>query len=299
MRCVGCGREIEAAVLRCPACGAITELAGARFSEVEKRLAELKRRLESGAIDRAAFDQEIANLTVDLPDGQHWWLAGEAGKWRYHDGADWIPSQPFAAGRAGGKSTIGVKRRWWIGCGLVGIVAVLAIAVLSAAALASFQTSPRRISGYDPGDPPDLAYDLSADQAAAVEDFGYPQSFSLLFFDAEMEDGYAGPVRSENWDYYQQGSRLTFVNGELVEESPLDVEVGELVPQLYWPEQFKAGMKLDQVVAAAALQGWTVVPLESELLSGGEVYYADGLTFGMKDGRLRFLETIALEVVEP
>jgi hypothetical protein len=55
-------------------------------------------------------------------------------------------------------------------------------------------------------------------------------------------------------------------------------------------------MDLQQVIAAAGLDSFLVVPLEKELVAGGEVYYADRLTFGLKDDELCYLEALALDV---
>jgi hypothetical protein len=55
-------------------------------------------------------------------------------------------------------------------------------------------------------------------------------------------------------------------------------------------------MSLEEVIASAGLDAFMVVPLEKELVDGGEVFYADELTFGLKDDELLYIEALALEV---
>jgi hypothetical protein len=110
-------------------------------------------------------------------------------------------------------------------------------------------------------------------------------------------DGSLMDVRFETWSYYTSGLEFTFINGDKVAEDPLEIELlGELVPIPYRPEQFVAYMSLDEMVASAGLQTYLVVPLEKELVDGGEVYYADELTFGLKNDELLYVEALALEL---
>jgi hypothetical protein len=54
-------------------------------------------------------------------------------------------------------------------------------------------------------------------------------------------------------------------------------------------------MTLSEVLASAQIDRYLVMPLEDELLEGGEIYYADEIMFGLKDGRLRYVQVLALE----
>lgn len=104
-------------------------------------------------------------------------------------------------------------------------------------------------------------------------------------------------VRFETWSYYTSGLEYTFINGEQVAEDSLEIELlGELAPIPYRPEQFVAYMSLDEVIASAGLETYLVVPLEKELVEDGEVYYADELTFGLKNDELLYVEALALEI---
>ena len=74
------------------------------------------------------------------------------------------------------------------------------------------------------------------------------------------------------------------------------MDAGELALIPYKPEQFTEYMTLDEVIASANLNEYLVVPLEEELVESGEVYYADQLTFGLKNNKLMYIETLVVEV---
>lgn len=142
-----------------------------------------------------------------------------------------------------------------------------------------------------------ISYSLSGDQAAVIDHLGNPEAFSILFYEEEQVDGSLIDVRFETWSYYSGGLEYTFINGDQVAEDLLEIELlGELVPIPYRPEQFIAYMSLDEVIASGGLETYLVVPLEKELVDSGEVYYADELTFGMKNDELLYIEALALEL---
>jgi hypothetical protein len=138
-------------------------------------------------------------------------------------------------------------------------------------------------------------YQLSAEQSSLVSEIGYPESFILLFYEEEAVDGSLQPVRLETWEYYSAGESYTFLNGELDSSDSLDVgSLGSLAALPYVPEQFAANMSRDDVLLAAGVEDFIVVPLEKEYLESGDLYYADSLAFGLVDGELRYLEALAL-----
>lgn len=158
---------------------------------------------------------------------------------------------------------------------------------------------PKIVEGVQPAAASTVRYAMTPAQMEVFEDMGAPQAFTLLFYEEELLDGSYGDVRFETWDYYDAGVSYTFINGELVGEDPIEVEiVGEIYPIPYSPDQFTAYMSLDEVLASAGLDRYMVVPLEKELVDGGEVYYSEELTFGLKDNELLYLEALALEVEE-
>lgn len=157
---------------------------------------------------------------------------------------------------------------------------------------------PKIVEGVGPDNLAISKEALSTEQLSVRADLGSPEAFSILFYEEELMDGSYGDVRFETWSYYNDGVEYTFINGEMVGEDPIEVDVGELIPIPYTPEQFVAYMNLDEVISSARLDTFLVVPLEKELVDGGEVYYADELTFGLKDNELLYVEALALEVGE-
>ena len=57
-------------------------------------------------------------------------------------------------------------------------------------------------------------------------------------------------------------------------------------------------MSLDEVIAAAGIDSYVEIPLEKDFLEGGVSYFADSLTFGLKDNQLLYIEALALTQVE-
>jgi hypothetical protein len=187
------------------------------------------------------------------------------------------------------------KRSCVISSSLVlgGILSLLLLGVLAAGLIyySEYQTSARLVEGPRTNASIPSRYNLTPDQQALVAESGYPESFSLLFYDEELADGSQGTIRYEVWDYYTQDKQYVFVNGELTGEQALDAGEVSSLPTGYRPEQFLAYMSLDEVVTAAQVNSYLVVPLEKSLLPGGQVYYTAGLAFGLKDNQLLYVET--------
>jgi hypothetical protein len=138
-------------------------------------------------------------------------------------------------------------------------------------------------------------YQLSSPQEEQLFSHGYPEAFTILFYEEENLAGGIDTVRLETWDYYSQGMGLTFINGELVAEDAIDAQgIGNLDPLPYYPEQFNAFMNLDEVIAAAGIENYIEIPLGKEFLEDGTVYYAYALTFGLKNDELMYIEALAL-----
>jgi hypothetical protein len=210
-------------------------------------------------------------------------------------------SSPQAT-KADPKRRRGLGRRLGaVGCtvlviGLVGLCVV--VGVVAAGLINEYNLSPRTVEGLTPPDAETALYELSADQLDVSERLGYPEAFFVLFYEEEDEDGSVSDVRFEVWSYYVDGREITFINGELEAEETIGVEPGQLVPMPYTPDQFTRYMSLDEVVAAADLDQYLVVPLEEEFLERGQVYYTDQLAFGLADGELIYVEALALEEAE-
>ena len=87
----------------------------------------------------------------------------------------------------------------------------------------------------------------------------------------------------------------TYADGQLVAEDAVELEPGATVePAPYDPDQFSAYLSLEEVVAAAGLEEYLGGPVD-DLVEGGELYVADRLMWGIKDGELRYVEAVALD----
>lgn len=273
------------------------------FNALETRLVELNSSYSRGEIDVSTYQAQVQGLKVQDETGQTWWLGGEPGAWHLWDGKAWVRSVPPVASQPGvpapAPKAKQSRRPFVLGCGAgTFIVAVLA-AIFLIGGWQAYQQEPKIVEGIEPETLDLISYSLSGDQAGVIDHRGNPEAFSILFYEEEQVDGSLIDVRFETWSYYSGGLEYTFINGDQVAEDPLDIELfGDLVPIPYRPEQFVAYMSLDEMVASTGLGSYLVVPLEKELVDGGEVYYADELTFGLKDGELLYVEALALELEE-
>jgi hypothetical protein len=158
-----------------------------------------------------------------------------------------------------------------------------------------YREAPKLIELDNSPEPYRGLYELSSDQETNLSLYGQPESFTILFYEEETPDQGIQTVRLETWDYYTLGIGLTFINGELVSEDPIDWGYQDPIsPIPYSPEQFSAFMSLDEVLGAAGIDTYIEVPLNIELLDRGNLYYADSLSFGMQDNQLVYLEALAL-----
>ena len=191
------------------------------------------------------------------------------------------------------------KKRGWLmfgtGCGCMLLIILIGLGFFLYAGWQGYQESPKavevqgkRIQFEDP-------YELSSAQEEQLYSSGYPEAFTILFYEEETVSGTFVPVRFEVWVYYSQGLSLTFSNGELIAEDPVVIDnLGFLEPLPYFPEQFSAFMDLEDMIAAAGIESYIEVPLEKEFIVDGVVYYSYALTFGLKDNELIYVEALAL-----
>ena len=180
------------------------------------------------------------------------------------------------------------------------LIAVLLILLFAAgtylyAGWLGYQEAPKIIEVRDSKSPESDPYTLSSEQQSSLDSYGLPEAFTILFYEEQTPDLEIQTVRLETWDFYSLGIGLTFINGELVAEDPLEVgELGALSYQPYDPAMFSAFMSLEEVVAAAGIDSYLEIPLDREFIEKGTLYYADSLSFGVRGDELVYIEALAL-----
>jgi len=171
-----------------------------------------------------------------------------------------------------------------VGCILIGLGFI---------GVKEFKDIPRLVSGFSFDQTAPQAVEYSSAQNDLIQEYGYPEGFFILFFQREGIDGNVEEVRYEQWDYYSWGVTVIFENGEQLERSKIPLEL--ILPTPYKPESFSAFITREQVAASAGLDEWLILPVEKELVPDADLYYAEGLTFGLQDGALVYIETMVVE----
>jgi hypothetical protein len=178
---------------------------------------------------------------------------------------------------------------------VIALLAVCGLVALLAVGFTQVDQSPKIIEVSEVPDSPVDEFIPSEEQTALAREIGSPQSFAILFYSIKDTDGNKIDVRDETWTYYDQNKMFQFINGKLTNETSLPTRVQNAMPIPYKPGQFIAYMSLDQVLSAARQQKYLEIPLEKELVPDSRLYYAEMLTFSLQNGKLRYIETLAME----
>ncbi len=166
-----------------------------------------------------------------------------------------------------------------IGLGLVGVK--------------EFKDIPRLVSGFSFEQSVPKAAAYSSSQTSTIQEYGSPEGFYILFFQREGVQGDVEEIRYEQWYYYSRKVSVVFENGEQLEWSEIPIET--VSPTPYQPKSFSAFITREQVAASAGLDDWLILPVEKELVPDADLYYAEGLTFGMQNGKLVYIETMVVK----
>ena len=182
-----------------------------------------------------------------------------------------------------------------IGCGCLVLIIILIAGIYLYAGWLGYKEAPKIVEVQESSPQLQDPYTLSPAQEEELFSYGYPEAFTILFYEEETVGGSITTVRLETWDYYTQGIGLTFINGELIAEDPIEVtDIVNLDPLPYFPEQFSAFMSLEEVISAAGIDSYVEIPLDKKFLEDGISYFANSLTFGLKDDELLYIEALAL-----
>ncbi len=138
---------------------------------------------------------------------------------------------------------------------------------------------------------------LSDDRPGVMEELGRPDAFDISIVQIE-----GGEVRMESWRYFQYGTRVDFVDGEAVWTMEIDpVPDGTLFAAWYDPLAFEAGMTVEEASALATRASPAgMVPVYIDISQGGEdlagglMLAGDQILLGLENGRLVYVETLAM-----
>lgn len=228
-------------------------------------------------------------------------------------------SRPPSSAPAAVPKKPGAKRGWLIGCGVVlllalcgcGLIVVLSgLGALPFGLDAAFNRTLGGLSEAVSGDrAPYSREDLALALALPTVDerpdilarFGPPDEFEISIVQVE-----GGQVRMEAWRYYGFGTRVDFVDGEII--WTIDLEPGpaeSLFPAWYDPTIFETGMTIDdarQVLVATSPAAF--VPEEIDLSDGGEdlaggvMLIGDQIMLVFDQGVLAYAETFGASFEE-
>lgn len=122
------------------------------------------------------------------------------------------------------------------------------------------------------------------------EEMGAPDTFTVHFQALEGET-----VRFESWSYFDFQSRFDFVDGELLWTADLEpLPDGSLFPHYYQPDDFQAGMTVDEVRELLGGKELLAIDLAEGDIPGGLALVGDQILLGFDQGGLVYVETLAL-----
>lgn len=156
-----------------------------------------------------------------------------------------------------------------------------------------YKNLPRMVTGFDFGKYVLDGYAYSSQQQALVDEWGPPQSFYILFYQREDVQGKVVTIRYEEWAFPARGKKVAYENG--AELGRTEIPKAVVYSTRYSPEQFFAFMNREQLASLTGLEDWFILPVEEELVQDADLYYAGGLTFGLQDEDLVYIEAVAYE----
>jgi len=181
----------------------------------------------------------------------------------------------------------------WVGAVMLLVVGMCLVVGMLWIGIIEFKNAPRMVTGFDFGSYVLDGYDYSIQQQKVVDEWGQPQSFYILFYQREDVQGGVETVRYEEWTYPARGKQVIFENGAELRQEEVTKEA--VFSTRYSPEQFFAFMNREQLASLTGLEDWFILPVEDELVQDADLYYAGGLTFGLQDGELVYVEAVYYE----
>lgn len=279
-----------------------------RMERARQRFDALYARLARGELAQEDFEAARQELVVTDEQGGYWAPDAE-GRWLWYDGAQWVqraaPAQEAASPpegaahwreRGGAPREVATPPKAPLGR-VLALAALFLVALAGgvvALALSVPDLEPKVVQLAQPLEGNTARYQLSPEQEDLIQRYGDPDGFIILFYE---EEGASRPTRQETWAWHEAGVSISMIDG--VPTGSIGLPPSEAVyASPYRPDHFAADMTLEQVLQAAQVTEYLVAPLEKELVPDAESYFADQLAFGLKDGRLLYIEGIALTYAE-
>ncbi len=148
------------------------------------------------------------------------------------------------------------------------------------------------------------AWSFSADQERVADEFGLPNTFTIVYGEdaEEVVTAAAGDPpthRFEYWDYYEMGTRFVFRDGDVVATHAIEPLGYEFDYPAISPESFSAGMTVEDVSELMGFEPAASADLVPSAVTGVEMYVWDGvLSVTFHEGGLISAETAPVIVEE-
>ena len=181
----------------------------------------------------------------------------------------------------------------WVGAVMLLVVGMCLVVGMLWIGIIEFKNTPRMVTGFDFGSYVLDGYDYSIQQQKVVDEWGQPQSFYILFYQREDVQGGVETVRYEEWTYPARGKQVIFENGAELRQEEVTKEAAFSTRDS--PEQFFAFMNREQIASLTGLEDCFILPVADEVVQDADLYYAGGLTFGLQDGELVYVEAVYYE----
>lgn len=295
------------------------------FTETYRKYEALQDAYQYGYIDFHKFQDELANLEIQLDNGESWRLS-EEGYWYWFDGMEWIQREPPKISNKPKAIEVPLskpvlvqdekkKKFPWalvaIPIVLIGLCVVIAVILYPLGVYDQLLTAirgetqpteiveflqeetPLNTSTPYPTDVPTptkpTLVALSEHQQLVYDDFGWPDAFMIM----EIDDLEGGQVRLETWAYYQGNIIFTFSDGIFKGEGEVETLPNNILPSPHHPDQFTLGFTIDQIQAILTDSPLILIEDSETIQEGVQIYAGQQLMLTFMNDRLIYVDALA------
>ncbi len=135
-----------------------------------------------------------------------------------------------------------------------------------------------------------LAFPAEDNRPGILEQMGPPDAFTLSF-----EELNGQMVRQEEWSYFDDLTRMDFVDGTLLWTLRIEaLPDASLYASYYDPQSFTEGISLAQVQALLPNQDLVEIDTSDQGIPGGQLVAGDQILLGFDQDRLVYVQTFPL-----